>query len=175
MFKTTMTGSFYRTKEIQELLRTAADGELGLEHSNVIQTAETLAVKDQLHPLGSEYGLNWVSNGEQRKSGYTTYIPNRFEGFSKTEKTTQQFSAEFHAELVEANPFMAKTVEESKAFDLPKIENRLVYTGEKISRKEAEDALKIAKEQGAERIFIPAPSPGVITVFYPHGKSYRDH
>ena len=120
-------------------------------------------------------GLNWVSNGEQRKSGYTTYIPNRFSGFSKSKKVTMQFSNAFYAELIEANPFMAKAVEESKAFDLPEIEDRLTYTGEKNARKEAEDALKIAKELGAERIFIPAPSPGVITVFYPHGKAYHDH
>ena len=120
-------------------------------------------------------GLNWVSNGEQRKSGYTTYIPNRFSGFSKSKKVTMQFSNAFYAELIEANPFMAKAVEESKAFDLPEIEDRLTYTGDKNARKEAEDALKIAKELGAERIFIPAPSPGVITVFYPHGKAYHDH
>ena len=51
----------------------------------------------------------------------------------------------------------------------------MVYTGEKNSRKEAEDAKALAKELGAKRIFIPAPSPGVITVFYPPGKAYHDH
>ncbi|MHB1709478.1 MAG: hypothetical protein ACYCT2_08410 [Thermoplasmataceae archaeon] len=70
---------------------------------------------------------------------------------------------------------MVKNIEDSRAFDLPKIEDRLSYTGEKDSRKEAEDAAKIARELGAERIFIPAPSPGVITVFYPPGKVYHDH
>lgn len=175
MFKTTMTGSFYRTNEINELLRKATGGEIASEHSSEIQKAERLAVADQLHPMGAEHGLNWVSNGEQRKSGYTTYIPNRFNGFSKSERVTVQFSSAFYAELMEANPFMAKTLEESRAFELPRIDDRLSYTGEKNSRKEAEDAMRIAKDMGAERIFIPTPSPGVITVFYPHGKPYHDH
>lgn len=167
MFKTTMTGSFYRTADIQALLKTAKGGEIGSEHSSEIESAEKLAVMDQLHPLGSESGLSWVSNGEQRKSGYTTYISNRFNGFSKSEKVTMQFSDAFYAELMEANPFMARAVDESRAFDLPVIEDRLTYTGEKYSRKESEDAAKLAKDLNAERIFIPAPSPGVITVFYP--------
>lgn len=137
--------------------------------------AEKIAVNDQLHPLKSEHGLNWISNGEQRKSGYTTYIPNRFNGFSKSEKVAMQFSSSFYAELMEASPFMAKTIEESRTFELLRIDDRLSYTGEKNSRKEAEDAAKMAKELGAERIFIPAPSPGVITVFYPHGRAYHDH
>lgn len=175
MFKTTMTGSFYRTAEINALLRSAPGGEIGSDQAGEIMAAEKIAVSDQLHPLNSEHGLNWVSNGEQRKSGYTTYIPNRFHGFSKSEKVTMQFSNDFYAELMEANPFMARSVEESRAFELPRIDDRLTYTGEKNSRKEAEDAAKMAKELGAERIFIPAPSPGVITVFYPHGRAYHDH
>lgn len=175
MFKTTMTGSFYRTSEIQALLRTAPGGEVGSANSSEIDAAEELAISDQLHPLGSSEGLSWVSNGEQRKSGYTTYIPNRFNGFSKSEKVTMRFSDAFYGELMEANPFMAKAVEESRAFELPRIDDRLAYTGESIARREAEDAARTSRKLGAERVFIPAPSPGVITVFYPHGKAYHDH
>ena len=76
---------------------------------------------------------------------------------------------------MEANPEMGKVIQDTKVLELPAIEDKLVYTGEKQSRKEAEDARKLAKELGAKRIFIPAPSPGVITVFYPPGKAYRDH
>ena len=175
MFKTTMTGSFYRTKEIVELLGKSKTGEVSEKNSKEIETAEKLAVSDQLHPGGSKYGLTWVSNGEQRKSGYTTYIPNRFSGFSKTKKASTKFSNEFYAELMEANPFMAKVIEETKAFELPAIEQTLEYTGSKHAKREAEDAIRIAKKLGAKRVFVPAPSPGVITVFYPHGKAYHDH
>ena len=175
MYETTMTGSFYRTKEIEDLLRLSRTGEVGDNHEKAIRSAESLAISDQIHPLGSKSGLTWVSNGEQRKSGYTTYIPNRFNGFSSKEKISQQFSSSFYEELTEATPHLAKVIQDAKAFDLPVIEDRLVYTGEKNSRKEAEDAKALAKELGAKRIFIAAPSPGVITVFYPPGKAYHDH
>ena len=175
MFKTTMTGSFYRTKEILELLGKSKTGEVSEKNSKEIETAEKLAISDQIHPGGSKYGLTWVSNGEQRKSGYTTYIPNRFAGFSKTKKASTKFSNEFYSELMEANPFMAKVIEETKAFELPAIEQKLEYTGSKQAKREAEDAVKIAKKLGAKRVFVPAPSPGVITVFYPQGKAYHDH
>ncbi len=175
MFKTTMTGSFYRTKEIVELLGKSKTGEVSEKNSKEIETAEKLAISDQIHPGGSKYGMTWVSNGEQRKSGYTTYIPNRFDGFSKTKKASTKFSNEFYSELMEANPFMAKVIEETKAFELPAIEQKLEYTGSKQAKREAEDAVKIAKKLGAKRVFVPAPSPGVITVFYPQGKAYHDH
>ncbi len=175
MYETTMTGSFFRTHEIEEILRKSSTGEIDDNHDHVIRSAESLAISDQLHPLGSKSGLTWVSNGEQRKSGYTTYIPNRFSGFSKKNRVSQQFSEAFYKELMEANPQMAKVIQDSKVFDLPSIEDKLVYTGEKQSRKEAEDAKKLAKELGAKKIFIPAPSPGVITVFYLPGKAYHDH
>ena len=175
MFKTTMTGSFYRTKEIVELLGKSKTGEVSEKNSKEIETAEKLAISDQIHPGGSKYGMTWVSNGEQRKSGYTTYIPNRFAGFSKTKKASTKFSNEFYSELMEANPFMAKVIEETKAFELPAIEQKLEYTGSKQAKREAEDAVKIAKKLGAKRVFVPAPSPGVITVFYPQGKAYHDH
>ena len=175
MFKTTMTGSFYRTKEIVELLGKSKTGEVSEKNSKEIEAAERLAISDQIHPGGSKYGLTWVSNGEQRKSGYTTYIPNRFAGFSKTKKASTKFSNEFYSELMEANPFMAKVIEETKAFELPAIEQKLEYTGSKQAKREAEDAVKIAKKLGAKRVFVPAPSPGVITVFYPQGKAYHDH
>jgi len=175
MYDTTMTGSFYRTKEIEELLKVSKTGEVDSKNEKAVRSAESLAISDQLHPLGSKAGLTWVSNGEQRKSGYTTYIPNRFSGFSSKDKISQQFSNAFYEELMEANPLMAKIIQDAKAFDLPVIEDKLVYTGEKYAKKEAEDARSLAKELGSKRIFIPAPSPGVITVFYPHGKAYRDH
>ncbi len=175
MYDTTMTGSFYRTKEIEDLLKVSKTGEVGEDHENEIKAAERLAISDQLHPLGSQTGLSWVSNGEQRKSGYTTYIPNRFDGFSSVERISQQFSNAFYQELMEANPFMSNAVLATKALDLPVIEDRLVYTGEKYAKREAESAKALSRELDAKRIFIPAPSPGVITVFYPPGKAYHDH
>ena len=175
MFETTMTGSFYRTHEIEELLKKSPTGEIGSEGKSAVESAEKLAISDQLHPNGSKHGLTWVSNGEQRKSGYTTYVPNRFAGFSKKERVSQNFSPEFFGELLEANPILAQSLQEAKTLELPKVESPLSYMGEANAKKEAEDAVKIARQLGAKRVFVPAPSPGVLTVFYQPGKAYKDH
>ena len=175
MFKTTMTGSYFRTPEIEELLRKTKTGEIDESHIDAINRGEEFAMDDQLHPDSLEFGLDWISNGEVRKSGYTTYIPNRFSGFSSSRKSSQEFSQDFYRELTEANPAMAKVISEAKAFDLAEIESPLVYTGEKLARGETENSVGIAKKKGASKIFIPAPSPGVITVFYPPGKAYHNH
>ena len=61
--RATMTGSWFRTPEITELLPQSPTGEIAAEHRDVIEAAERRAVRDQVHPRGSERGLNWVSNG----------------------------------------------------------------------------------------------------------------
>ncbi len=174
-FRTTMTGSFYRPESIVKLLEKSETGEISLDNQAAINEAERKAIKDQLHPDNSHRGLSWVSNGEQRKSGYTTYLPNRFAGFSKTDKTMGEFSNEFFAELIESNPVIAQQLQERPVLNLNRIEDQLVYTGGDLARREANDAARIAREEGAGKIFIPSPSPGVITVFYPPGKVYDDH
>ncbi|MCL4330686.1 MAG: hypothetical protein M1304_00250, partial [Candidatus Thermoplasmatota archaeon] len=67
-FETTMTGSFYRSKPVIELLAKSPTGEIGSEYEKVAIDAERTAVRDQLHPDGYGHGLDWVSNGEQRKA-----------------------------------------------------------------------------------------------------------
>lgn len=173
--KTTMTGSFYRPENIRQLLAQSKTGEVSSEHQKDVNDAERIAIRDQLHPSGSENGLNWVSNGEQRKSGYTTYLPNRFSGFSQTEKIPGEFSQEFYGELMEANPALVAQLQEVNPLSLNKIVDQLQYTGGQLAKKEAMDASRIAREEGAKRIFVPSPSPGVITVFYPPGEVYDDH
>ena len=173
----TMTGSWFRTPEVMSLLPRSPTGEISLEHHEVIEAAERRAIADQVHPRGSERGLDWVSNGEQRKAGYTYCLPNRFDGFSKTERTDMPFSPDLMTEFQESNPQFAAMLSsaDNRAFYLPKITAKLSYRGAELARKEAEDAVRLAREEGAERVFIPAPSPGVTTIFFPRGEAYRDH
>ena len=60
-------------------------------------------------------------------------------------------------------------------FSFSKIVDKLRYRGAELAKREAQDAAKLAKEEGAERIFLPAPSPGVTTIFFSPQKVYRDH
>ena len=173
----TMTGSWFRTPEITKLLPESPTGEISSEHKDVIEAAERGAIRDQLHPGGSQRGLYWVSNGEQRKAGYTYYLPNRFDGFSKTERVPMPFTPTLGQEFQESNPQFAQLMAsgQMQGFDLPKIESKLRYKGADLAKKEAEDAVRLAKQEGAKRVFVPAPSPGVTTIFFQAGKAYKDH
>ena len=175
--KATMTGSWFRTPEIMGLLPQSPTGEISLDHKDVIEAAERRAIRDQVHPRGVRRGLNWVSNGEQRKAGYTYYLPNRFDGFSKTERVAMPMQSTMIEEFQESNPQFAQMLSsgQMRGFDLPKIESKLRYRGAELAKKEAIDAARLAKEEGAERIFVPAPSPGVTTIFFPRSEAYRDH
>ena len=175
--KATMTGSWFRTTEIMGLLPQSPTGEISLDHRDVIEAAERRAIRDQVHPKGAKRGLNWVSNGEQRKAGYTYYLPNRFDGFSKSERVAMPMQPTMIQEFQESNPQFAQMLSsgQMRGFDFPKIESKLRYRGADLAKKEAEDAARLAKEEGAERIFVPAPSPGVTTIFFPRSEAYRDH
>lgn len=175
VIETTMTGSYFRNKELLDVLLKSKTGEVPEDKLSLAYEAEKQVVLDQLHPNGNKKGLDWVSNGEQRKAGYTTYLPNRFYGFSPTETLTQNFSKGFADELLEVSSQLALDLGESTAFKLPKIEQRLEYHGEKQAKDEAKDAKRIRDETGAKRIFIPAASPGVVTIFYPRTEVYDDH
>jgi len=167
-YRTTMTGSWFRPKEVLDLLAKSPTGEIGPEHSKVYLEAERQAIREQLHPLGSPLGLDEVSNGGERIAGYTNFLPNRFEGFSKTERTAMPMTPEIIQEFVESNPAMAAQLQTTAAlFSMPKIVAPLKYTGQERAAREAQDAVRLAKEEGAQSVFLPSPSPGVITIFYP--------
>ena len=176
-YRTTMTGSWFRSKELTALLAQSPTGELGPEHEGVYLAAERAAIRDQLHPMGSDIGLDQVSNGEQRLAGYTSYLPNRFEGFSRTERVSMRFSPELLAEFAESNPAMAQQMEwVASILSLPKVVAPLRYTGAERAARLARDAVRIAKEEGASSVFQPSASPGVITIFYPNNPVvYPDH
>ena len=159
------------------LLPQSPTGEISFEHKEVIEAAERRAIRDQVHPNGAKLGLNWVSNGEQRKAGYTYYLPNRFDGFSKSERVSMSMQPTMIQEFQESNPQFAQMLSsgQMRGFDFPRIESKLRYHGAELARKEAQEARKLAKEEGAERIFVPAPSPGVTTIFFPRSEAYRDH
>ena len=174
--RATMTGSWYRPKEIIRLVLKSPTGEIPLKYARTIEKAERKAIRDQLHPGGSKMGLYAVSNGEQRKSSYTAFLPNRFHGFSEHQKVHLSLSREARQEMVESNPALLKSFTGGyPAHRLPKVESKLVYRGAPLAKGEAAAAARLAREEKAPRIFIPSPSPGVIPIFFYRGKVYRDH
>ncbi len=173
----TMTGSWFRPPEIAALAAQSPTGEVSLDHRKEIEAAERAAIRDQVRPSGAKRGLDWVSNGEQRKVGYTQFVPNRFHGFSKTERVAMPINPALLTEMQESNPAVLKLMQDQGApvFGPPKIEDRLVYHGEDLAKEEAKQAVRLAKDEKASRIFVPSPSPGVTTLFFPRGGPYKNH
>ncbi len=174
----TMTGSWYRPPEIAALLVQSATGELAADHRKLVEAAERTAIREQLHPHGSKSGLTHVSNGEQRKAGYTNFLPNRFDGFSRTQRAGMEFPAVLVQEFRESNPALLQALQGSQQggpFQSPVIESPLVYRGEALAKEEAQQAARLAKEEKAPRIFVPSPSPGVTTIFFPRSAVYKTH
>ncbi len=174
--KTTMTGSWFRPDEIAALL--PPNGEIDNSHRKEIESAERRAIRDQLHPNGAKHGLYAVSNGEQRKAGYTQYLANRFSGFSKSERVNMALADTFAIEMQESNPAMLSVLSSgagAAAFSAPKIVDRLQYTGGELAKGEARDAVRLAREEGAPEIFLNSASPGVMTMFFPRSGVYKDH
>jgi len=176
-YRTTMTGSWYRPPEVLALLAQSPTGEIPIAHEATYLDAERTAIRDQLHPGGASFGLDQVSPGEQRVAGYTFYLPQRFEGFSRTERVAMPFSPELIEEFQSSNPALGAALASTRdAFSLPKIVAPLVYHGQAAARRAATDAARLAHEEGAPSVFLPAPSPGVITIFYPNNPEvYPDH
>jgi 5-methyltetrahydropteroyltriglutamate--homocysteine methyltransferase len=152
-------------------------GEFYPEHKEIVEKAERDAIRVQVHPNGSKRGLDYVSNGDERKSGYTTFLPSRMSGFSKTERNTMVMPARMIQEMTDSNPALVAALSSGQMqfANLPKIVEPLKYTGAELAKAEARDAVRLAKEEGAKHIFVKSPSPGVITVFYPRTAVYKDH
>ncbi len=176
-YRTTMTGSWYRPKEVLDLLGRTPSGEIPTTEEAVYLRAERESMREQLHPLGAARGLDQVTTGQMRKAGYTTYLPNRFDGFSPTERIPMEMPPAMIEEIVESNPAMAAMMPQMmRIFSLPRIVGPLRYRGGTAAAREARDAVQIGHDEGAESVFVQSASPGVVTIFYPNNPAiYPDH
>lgn len=176
--RTTMTGSWFRPDDIVALVARSPTGEIDSSHGKEVESAERRAIRDQLHPNGAKAGLDAISNGEQRKAGYTQYLANRFTGFSKSDRVMISMSHEILEEMQESNPAMLAQLGSdagAAAFSAPRIVDRLQYVGGDLALSEAKDAARLAAEEGAKELFLNSASPGVMTMFFPIGGPYKDH
>lgn len=165
-----MTGSWYRTPEVTAALRNSPNGELSPAQKSIYLDAERAAIRDQ-------EGLYEVSPGEQRVLGYTSYLPNRFDGFSATERAAMNMPPALITEFMESNPALAQQLGNlGEIFTLPKLVAPLKFRGATQAKLAASDAVRIAKDEGAPSVFLPAASPGVTTIFYPNNPNvYPTH
>jgi len=120
-------------------------------------------------------GVNIVSDGETSKISYSTYVKDRYEGFSGDSPRNAP------ADL-KAYPTYLKRIADSGGtpqYARPQCTGEVVSKGQGELQKDI-DNLKVAmKKHGIERGFMNAASPGVISlflnnVFYPSREAYLE-
>lgn len=173
----TMTGSWFRSEKIKTILLETGAGEVPEEFRELVLKEEESVVRKQVNPLGNERGLTVVSNGEQRKSGYTTFVKSRFEGFDSEKIVSPMVSNAMLEELkIAKNPLydIFKNNPE-QLLGHPQLKSRIWYNGQKKAMMEAKDLKKIGKDNGVSKVFVNSPSPGVLAQFLTPGTYYRDY
>jgi 5-methyltetrahydropteroyltriglutamate--homocysteine methyltransferase len=154
----THVGSLPRTQEVVDLIFARENGEAYDEAAfdASMATAVSETVRKQV-----DAGVNIVSDGETSKISYATYVKDRYTGFSGDSPRKAP------ADLKQFPTFLKKIAESGGT---PKYA-RPMCTGEVRSKGQGELEKDIAHlktamaEHGAERGFMNAASPGVISLF----------
>jgi 5-methyltetrahydropteroyltriglutamate--homocysteine methyltransferase len=156
--RTTHVGSLPRSAELTDLL---IRGELG----DVIDSAElqrqiARGVHDVIrHQV--EAGVDIVSDGEQSKPGFQTYVAQRMTGFageSKRRVTTDFVKFPAYAEMMKT-----RIGRRAKVTNAPQAVGEVTYHGEREALADCDRLRRELSEIGGGRVaFMTAPSPGII-------------
>ena len=155
---TTHTGSLPRPPDLVEELRRAEAGTLGDRaafHARV-RAAVAEAVRRQV-----ETGLDVVSDGEQGKPGYATYIKDRVAGFDGQSRVTTVW-----AEARDFPEYVARRTGNTRsAFQRPACTGPLAWKDFAAVEREIEDLRAAVAAHPATEAFMTAASPGVVSIF----------
>lgn len=169
---TTHVGSLPRTQDVVDQIFAREHGKPYKqdEFDQVMASAVDKTVERQ-----KLAGVNIVSDGETSKISYSTYVKDRYEGFSGDSPRNAP------ADL-KAYPTYLKRIADSGGtpqYARPQCTGEVVSKGQGELQKDI-DNLKVAmKKHGIERGFMNAASPGVISlflnnVFYPSREAYLE-
>jgi 5-methyltetrahydropteroyltriglutamate--homocysteine methyltransferase len=158
--KTTHTGSLPRPPDLEALLDEHERGGEAVALADRAQAAVAEVVRAQL-----EIGLDVVNDGEQTKSGYSTYVKDRLTGFEgppgpptpRPENDAYPGFPEISARL------MPRTLAPQPTCNGPIALKDKDAVGRDI---EALRAAAQASGIGTDRLFMSAASPGVIAHFF---------
>jgi 5-methyltetrahydropteroyltriglutamate--homocysteine methyltransferase len=157
MMTTTHVGSLPRSPVMLDVLRRQEGGERvsGAEFETALQHAVNDVVARQL-----ELGITVVSDGEQSKASYATYVRHRLSGFAEAE------SEPFVPADIRAFPsFLAQ----SRFAAAPRRSRPCVGHVAYVDRAPLERDLQTFRAAlGAATGFLAAPSPGTVAFFHPN-------
>ena len=166
---TTHTGSLPRPEDLTELIWKKERGQLEDRATFDKRVAEAVAdvVRQQV-----EAGIAIVSDGEQGRAGYATYIKDRLTGFEGEERVPVRL-------LPELDDYPEMQVRRPDILARPACSGPIEWRDFEAVEVDIRNLKSAAKAAGAEHTFLTSASPGVIPLFlgndyYPTPDAFLD-
>jgi 5-methyltetrahydropteroyltriglutamate--homocysteine methyltransferase len=159
---TTHTGSLPRPDDLADLHIAKAKGE-ALDEATFEQRVRD-AVEEAVS-LQVDAGVSVVSDGEMSKYGYIEYTGERLEGYGGGQDLKElQY---YIGDMVDFPELLYATYKDSYIM-LPSCQGPLRYVGHDLVARDIHNFELALKSHPATEAFIPAASPGVVTMFCPN-------
>jgi 5-methyltetrahydropteroyltriglutamate--homocysteine methyltransferase len=167
---TTHTGSLPRPPELSQVLASRETGEDSVPPPGTIASMIADAVADVVGRQ-AEAGIDILSDGEAGKIGYSTYVKERLSGFGGEPGTLSLADLDDH-------PDFTKRALAGLVTRMPSCDGPVSYTGQQALQADLDNFAQALAGTG-RRGFIPAASPGVISIFlqnryYPSQDAYLE-
>lgn len=153
---TTHTGSLPRPDDLVRMIMQREDGVPVSGFDDRVREAVAEVVGRQV-----ELGLDVVNDGEMSKFGYSTYVRDRLTGFEGEEADPL-----VRADDVDHPAFAERRA--SAPFRRPTCTGEVRIKDRDAVRRDVANLRAAAERAGAERLFMTAASPGVISLFLPN-------
>ncbi|KAE9627459.1 cobalamin-independent methionine synthase II family protein [Parasedimentitalea maritima] len=170
MVKTTHVGSLPRTQDVVDFIF-ARENETPFDQAE-FDACMTSAVSETVRKQ-VEAGIDIVSDGETSKISYATYVKDRYTGFSGDSPRNAP------ADLKMFPSFLKRLADDggTPQYARPMCTGEVRSKGQDELQKDINNLKSAVTEHGAERGFMNAASPGVISLFlqndfYPNREAY---
>jgi 5-methyltetrahydropteroyltriglutamate--homocysteine methyltransferase len=154
---TTHTGSLPRPAELAQAIVDRETGTGGAPPDEVVEKMIADAVVDVVAHQRA-VGIDIVSDGEASKIGYSTYVKERLSGFGGPEGALSLADIDDHPAFLERA--LAGLVTRMPSCDGP-----VAYVGQGILKHDIDNLTAAVGQSDHPRAFVPAASPGVISLF----------
>ncbi len=164
---TTHTGSLPRPERLVEMMAAKELGQPGdsLAFDPCVRAAVVDAVRKQV-----DAGIDVVSDGEQGKIGYSTYVRDRLDGFADDGPLTLQ-----PADLAEFPVFAGRMMAGfAVPLKTPPCTRPLAWRGQEAVDRDIANFKEGLRHAQPEETFMTAASPGVIALFLPNAYYRND-
>lgn len=159
--RTTHVGSLPRTQKVVDFIFARERGE---EYNEAAFDAAMTEAVDETVRKQVEAGIDFVSDGETSKISYSTYVKDRYTGFSGDSPRNAPADLKLYPSFLERIAQSGGTPQ----FSRPMCTGEVKSKGQGELQKDIANLKAAMAKHGAKRGFMNAASPGVISQFLPN-------